>query len=77
MIGRWYILGETALSIWTGILYIKYLQTHIDAAEEFKKEFGQFDRSGFYRQQRKRKQDKVQHWFWLGLYRVQDIVKLR
>ena len=44
--------------------------------EEFKKEFGQFDRSGFYRQQRKRKQDKVQHWFWLGLYRVQDIVKV-
>ncbi|KAL4561841.1 hypothetical protein LXL04_034022 [Taraxacum kok-saghyz] len=29
-------------------------------------EFGQFDRSGFYRQQRKIKQDKVQHWFWLG-----------
>ncbi|KAL4591823.1 hypothetical protein LXL04_004796 [Taraxacum kok-saghyz] len=26
----WYILGETALSIWTGILYIKYLQTHIE-----------------------------------------------
>lgn len=28
----WYILEETALSIWTGILYIKYLQAHIAKA---------------------------------------------
>ncbi|GKA20097.1 protein S-acyltransferase 10 [Tanacetum coccineum] len=28
----WYILEETALSIWTGILYIKYLQAHIEKA---------------------------------------------
>lgn len=28
----WYILEETALSIWTGILYIKYLQAHMEKA---------------------------------------------
>lgn len=29
---RWYICEETALSIWTGILYIQYLKSSISKA---------------------------------------------